>query len=282
MVCVYQLRCPVVGRCRSFQTSAVKNVNWEAENWADKQTRGLFFLDVVPPHGLSAAATTPQIAANVGRQQPAAVPGLPPAFPCYPPTHRPAHPVAVAQPAYHALQPAVQRQPGGPQPYQLAGLHPWGVLPASDRTHQRGRHPGTWGTVAVGRQGARLLHRRPEGALYFSPPNLLNWFYSFALKCFCLATKKISQNSHFDSSPHVLRKFFPSFLVEVGWTTSQRVRRLYFGHEHCQCNQLYHSNSGGLPVSATVAPGEAALASRHHWSSAFTPLLYIHVICLKK
>lgn len=134
-------------------------MNQDRKHSADEQTWavGQTLLDVVSP-----ARTTSQITDDVRRQQPAAA-GLPPVFLCPPSSCGPAHAVAVPQPACHALQPAVQWQPNSPQPHKLARLHPWRLLPASDWTHKGDGHPRPRGPLAVGCQGARLLHRGPEG-----------------------------------------------------------------------------------------------------------------------
>lgn len=161
----------------SFRVLVVRNVNRDKQGVRKRSADSnkpegffIFFLDVVHLRRLSAARTTSQIAANVGRQQPATTAGLPAVFLRPPSSCGPSHPVAVPQPARHALQPAVQRQPGGPQPHELTGLHPRSVLPASDRAHQGDGHPGPWRPLTVCCQGARLLHRGSEGTfcrLYF-------------------------------------------------------------------------------------------------------------------
>lgn len=140
--------------CESRQTRGQKTLGWP--------TNPSSFLDVVHLRRLSPACTTSQIAANVW-QQPAATAGLPAVFLRPPSACGSTHPVAVPQPARHPLQPAVQRQPDGPQPHRLTGLHPRSLLPASDRSHQGDGHPRARRPLTVCGQGARLLHRGQEG-----------------------------------------------------------------------------------------------------------------------
>lgn len=145
-------------KCESRQTRGQKTLGWPTSEQSDS------FLDAARLRRLSPARTTSQIAANVGRQQPATA-GLSAVFLRPPSSCRPAHPVAVPQPARHPLQPAVQRQPDGPQPHQLTMLHPRSLLPASDRTHQGDGHPRPRRPLAVCCPGAGLLHRGSEGRL---------------------------------------------------------------------------------------------------------------------
>lgn len=161
-------------KCESRQTKGQKTLGW--------LTNSRDFFGCRSPTTPFCCPDDVTDSSHVGRQQPAATASLPAVFLHPPSPCGPSHPVSVPQPACHALQPAVQRQPGGPQPHKLTGLHPRSLLPASDRAHQGDGHPRSRRPLTVCCQGARLLHRGSEGTfcrLYFGFSILRLWDFLF-------------------------------------------------------------------------------------------------------
>lgn len=149
---------------QDFTSEKSKSGVSELLHWQNHRALGHLTLDAVtlccrPP----SVRTASQIAANVCWEQPTAAASLPTRLHLPPSACLSTNAVAIPEPACHSLQPALQRQPDGPQPHQLEGLHPGGLLPAADRTHQRGCHTRPRRPFAVCCEGAGVLCRGPEG-----------------------------------------------------------------------------------------------------------------------